>query len=247
MAELYPPESRKLDVINHLEEFRKRILYSLAVICISAVVCFFFGDRLMGIAAGPIRPYVGSLVFLSPTEAFVSYVKIALLSGLFVSFPFLLFQVWGFLAPAFGTVNRRRILAWLSGGCLLFYGGVIFAYYLAIPAALRFLISFGSNIARAEISIGRYISFVSALIFAGGLIFEIPVIMGLSADLGLIRSSVMREKRKFAVIVILVLAAVITPTQDIMNMLLFSLPMLLLYEVGLLIAVIMEKSRKGSP
>jgi len=126
---------------------------------------------------------------------------------------------------------------------VLFMTGITFSYCVAIPAALKFLINFGRDVAIPQITLGKYISFFGALILVGGIVFEIPVVMGLLTDAGLIKTRVLREKRHFAVLIIMIFAAVITPTQDVLNMLMFAIPMVLLYEVGLLISKAIERRK----
>jgi sec-independent protein translocase protein TatC len=243
MQNVYPDGSNKLDFISHLEELRRRILYSLAALAIAAIGFFWKAEFLMAVVIRPIHGLVDKLIFISPTEAFAAYVKVAFLGSLVVTFPYILYQVWAFLSPAFSKELRPRIALWLFGALFLFFAGIAFSYFLAIPAALKFLLNFAGEIATPSITLGKYVSFFGALELVGGIIFLIPIIMGLAADLGVIKASFLRKKRPHAVIVILIFAAVITPTQDIFNMLLFAMPMLLLYEAGLILTTVIERRK----
>lgn len=242
---LYPEESKKLDFLAHLEELRKRVLYCLAVLSAVAIVFFWKCDLLMRIVTRPIDRLVDKLIFISPTEAFTAYFKVALLGALVVTFPFILYQVGAFLAPAVSRQFRRRVFVWLCFSLALGLGGVAFSYFIAIPAALKFLMNFGRDVAIPSITLGRYVSFFGALEIVGGIVFQIPIAIGLLVDTGIVRTEVLRSKRPHAVIAIMVFAAIITPTQDIVNMLIFALPMLLLFEIGLLIARYLESRRKS--
>ena len=244
MNAIYPEETKKLDIISHLEELRKRILYCLAVLLVLAILAFWQGDFLMRFVKRPINGLVAELIFIGPTEAFIAYIKVALLAGFIVSFPFIVYHAWAFLSPAFEKKTRKRIVLWMLLSLVLFFTGVCFSYFLAIPLALDFLMGFSSGIAVPKITLGNYISFFGALILCGGIIFEIPVVIGLLADIGLLRTEVLRKKRHYAVIAVLIFAAIITPTQDILNMLLFALPMIFLYEIGIIIASVIEKHKK---
>ncbi|MDP8259087.1 MAG: twin-arginine translocase subunit TatC [Candidatus Aadella gelida] len=244
MSPVYPEESKRLDVISHLEELRRRILWSLAAIVTMTIAAFFIGDRILEISKGPVKGLVDNLIFIGPAEAFTSYLKVTLLAGFIASFPVVLYHLWAFLSPAFDKRLKKRIALWIILALILFFTGIMFAYFLAIPASLKFLIGFGRDIAVPAITLGRYVSFFGALILVGGIIFEIPVAMGLLSDAGIISSSMLRKKRHYAALGIMIFAAVITPTQDIMNMLLFSLPMIALYEVGIFIAKIVETREK---
>ncbi len=243
MTPLYAEETKKLDVITHLEELRRRILWCLAVLGLAAIISFAQGGAIMALVKKPVTGLVSELIFISPTEAFVAYIKVALLCGFVICFPVILYHTWAFLSPALPGNVRRRVVLWLSLALVLFLGGITFSYFVAIPMSLRFLIGFGSKIAVARITLGRYISFFGALVLIGGIIFEIPIIIGLFTDAGLLRTSTLRRKRHYAIIAIMIFAAVITPTQDILNMLLFALPMMLLYEAGIFIALLIERRK----
>jgi sec-independent protein translocase protein TatC len=243
MSGFYPEESRRLDVIGHLEELRRRLLICLSALAVFGAIFFFFGDCLLGLVLRPIRGWVDALVFIGPAEAFVAYVKIAVLAGLIAAFPVILSQLWCFLAPALSPKMRNRLCLWIGASFALFAAGVLFSYFAALPAALGFLVGFGRKIAHPQITIDHYVSFFTAFMLTGGFMFEIPLVIGMLADLGWVKAGFLKSKRSVALIVILIVAAIVTPTQDIFNMLLFAVPMYALYECGILIAVSMEKSR----
>lgn len=244
MNPFYPEETKKLDVISHLEELRRRILGCLLVLVLATVIAFWQGDRVMTFVKRPILAFADKLIFISPTEAFVAYLKVALLSGFIISFPVILFHAWAFLSPALSGNVRKRMVLWLALALVLFFAGITFSYFLAIPVALDFLIGFGRGIAIPMITLGKYISFFGALVLVGGVVFEIPVVIGLLTDAGLLKTRMLRKKRHYAVLAIMIFAAVITPTQDILNMLLFAIPMMLLYEAGILIASAIERRKE---
>jgi sec-independent protein translocase protein TatC len=243
MSSFYPEESKKLDIISHLEELRKRILFCLVILLVAGGVAFWKGDYIMTLVRRPINGLTGELIFIGPTEAFVAYIKVALLAGLIGSFPLILYQVWAFLSPAVPKEMRGRIVVWLIFAFLLFIAGISFSYFLAIPAALDFLLGFSSGIAEAKITLGNYISFFGALVLIGGIAFEIPVAIGLLADAGIIQPELLKKKRHIAYLGIMIFAAVITPTQDILNMLIFALPMVLLFEAGIIVALLVNRNK----
>jgi sec-independent protein translocase protein TatC len=243
MDGLYPDEGKKLDVVGHLEELRKRILISLLFLSLATVAAFSMGGKIVEIVKLPVKAYVKEFIFISPTEAFTSYFKLSLLAGFAISFPVILYQVWAFISPAFSRKKKIRLSLWLMLSFILFVAGILFAYFLAVPAALKFLLSFGSEISVPMISIGKYISFFGAMVLIGGIVFEIPIVISISVDMGFIKTITLRSKRPVAFILIITAAAIITPTQDIINMMIFALPMYLLYEIGILLAIIIEKSK----
>ncbi|MFH1665564.1 MAG: twin-arginine translocase subunit TatC [Candidatus Omnitrophota bacterium] len=246
MNDLYPEEPKKLNVIGHLEEMRRRILFYLAFLVLAAVAAFSQIGVLMAVVKAPVRGFIGEMIFISPSEPFVACLKMAFLAGFIVCFPLMIYHAWAFLAPAFPEKARKRVILWISLALTLFFLGISFSYFLAIPAALKFLIGFGRGIAIPNVTLGKYISFFVALILAGGLVFEIPVVIGLFVDAGLLDTGTLRQKRHYALLIILIAAAIITPTQDIVNMLLFAIPMMLLYEIGILIAAQIERQKAGS-
>lgn len=244
MSELYPPESQRLNILEHLEELRRRLLLVVIVFAGFTLAAFFYGMQILKWTKRPIRDLPAQMIFISPVEGFTAYLQLALVAGFLLTFPFLLYQIWKFLVPAFSPTFRRRILFWLLLSLALFAGGVAFAYCVVLPTAFGFLIHFGSQVAVPQITLGNYISFFTFFILAGGLIFQIPVVLGFFSDLGLVSPAILKSKRPLALIILLIVAAIITPTQDIFNMLLFAAPMILLYECGILLAAGFQ--RKGS-
>ena len=244
MTALYQEDPKKLDFLSHLEELRRRILIILAVFAVVSVFIFLNGDFFLSLIKRPISGLTSELIFISPTEAFTAYLKTAFLVSFIITFPVILYHTWAFLHPAFSPAMKKRIALWLSLALVLFSAGIAFSYFVAIPAALKFLINFGEDVASAMITLGRYTSFIGALILIGGIIFQIPVAIGLLADAGILKSDFLRKKRPQMVIAIMIFAAIITPTQDIINMLMFAMPMVLLFEAGIVIAHVIEKRRK---
>ncbi|MFH1310249.1 MAG: twin-arginine translocase subunit TatC [Candidatus Omnitrophota bacterium] len=236
-------ETKRLEFIVHLEEIRRRILFVICALICFTVVSFWQVDHIMMFVKEPIRNYVTELIFIGPTESFSSYIKLALLCGAIFTFPFLLHQLGAFVLPAFKRDAKRRLFLWLFLGAVLFYVGLMFSYFIAIPAALDFLLNFKSEFVTARITLGKYVSFFGTLIFVGGVIFEIPVIAAVLTDAGIVNACMLRAQRKYAVLLIAIFSAVITPTQDVFNMLLFAVPMVVLYEISIFIAKAIEKSK----
>ena len=240
----YPPESQKMNIIAHLEEMRRRILIVLAVLALTSGLAFCQAETLVKLAYRPLEGIIDKLIFIAPTEVFAAYLKMAVLFGFFMTFPVLLYEAWAFLTPALAVAVRHRALGWIIFALVCFWGGLAFAYYLALPAALKFLLGFAAGVAVPQITIGRYISFFVVFVLISGLIFEIPVIIALLADVGIVTAGFLRKERKMAAVVILIVAALITPTQDIFNMMVFAVPMMLLYELGIMLAWSLEHHRE---
>ncbi|HPS20907.1 MAG TPA: twin-arginine translocase subunit TatC [Candidatus Omnitrophota bacterium] len=244
MPSLYPQEQKRLDFLCHLEELRRRILFSLCAVLIAGIFSFLRYDLILSVVKAPIAGMVPSLIFLGPTEVFTAIVKICFISGIILASPFILYQFWAFISPAIDHNIRGRAVIWCIAAFFLLLVGVAFSYFIAIPAALKFLLNFGNDIATPQITLEKYLSFFTALLVAGGIIFEIPIIIGFLADMKLINSRLLSEKRPFIVIIFLILAAFLTPTQDIFNMLVIAVPMIILYEIGVILTFLIERHRK---
>lgn len=242
--EPYPPESQRLDVVGHLAELRKRLLVCLAAFALAASALFAFGRVFLAWLELPAGEMIRDFIFISPTEAFLTYLQAVLLAALVATSPVILYEVWAFLGPALAPPARRRVLAWLLLAQVLFLGGLAFSYAVLLPAALKFLLGFGVGVAQPAITVSKYISFANSVLLLGGAVFEIPVVLGLLTEAGLVDAGRLRAGRRQAVIVNLVIAAVITPTQDVFNLMLFAAPMILLYEAGILLSALVGKGKE---
>lgn len=242
----YQDEPKKLNVVAHLEELRRRILAILIFLGISFIFFFANGKNVLLIAEIPLRGLVRSLVYLSPTEAFTAYFKCSLLAGVIVTFPYILYQAWLFVAPAVPLGIRKRVVGWFISAFFLFILGALFSYFVALPMALRFLVTFGNEIAFPQITLGNYISFFGAFMLIGALVFEIPIVVAILSELGFVTSGLLKQKRHYALVFILIIAAVITPTQDVINLMIFAVPMAVLYEIGIFVAGAIESRKRLS-
>ncbi len=235
--------SNKMTIIEHLEELRKRIIASLIFFALSTIFSFMFVDKISDILRMPALGIIENFIFTTPTEVFTTYMRLSILAGFIISLPFILSQLGLFLMPAVPQDKKKVIISWLMITFLLSILGIMFSYFLALPFALKFLINFARDAAVPMITIGKYFSFAGALLLIGAGIFQIPVIMALLSQIGILNTIFFRKNRKYAVVIIFIIAAVITPTQDIINMLIFAVPMLVLYEAGILASWIIEKRR----
>ncbi len=184
----------------------------------------------------PAYGMIGKLAVFSPQEAFLIYMRISFLCGFIIALPVMLYQVWLFIAPALEDKFKKGAASFIFFCFLAFVVGCVFAYFVLIPPALKFLLSFAKGELVPVISASQYISFMITLIFGCGLVFEMPVLSFILARLRVLKASFLRSKYKYAVALIFIAAAVITPTTDIFNMTLLALPMLLLYEISIWVA-----------
>lgn len=235
---------RPLTWIEHLEELRKRIIISLIILGIASVGSLPFAQRLLEVLKWPAKGTIEKLAFFSPQEAFLIYMRVALLSGLVVSMPIILYQVWAFIAPAIEERLKKRATSFILFCFTAFITGIFFAYFMLIPPALKFLLSFANDQLEPVISAGKYISFVVSLILASGVVFQMPVLSLVLTKLGIITPPILRKKYKYAIVIIFIVAAIITPTPDAFNMLILALPMLFLFEVSIWVSVLAQPKVK---
>lgn len=229
-----------LPLLSHLEELRKRLVYVIAAIALCSVAVYPFIDVVIRDLAKP----VGTLIFTSPMEAFWSRVKLTFFLGIFAGMPFVLYNAWSFVNKALFPKERRFILSFTCLSFALFSAGAAFCYVYVLPVGVKFLLAYGSEVLVPMISVSRYLSFAFGLVFSFGLIFELPLVIGLLSKAGILKSSTLRKQRRYAVVVIFIAAAALTPGPDVFSQLLMAGPLLALYEAGVIVARIIERRRK---
>ena len=240
----------EMPFLDHLEELRRRILWSLAAILAGTVIGFLVVQNfdVMELLKDPIAPYLpdGKLHVTRPTDAFFVTLKLALLFGLILSAPVLIVQVWGFLSPALYEHEKRHMVPFLIGAVGLFSAGVLMAYLWVLPVALRVLLTkFQADFLEYIITARDYFAFASQLIVAFGLMFEVPIVMVFLAAIGIVEPAFFAKHRPYALVVASILAAMLTPP-DVMSMMMLMLPVILLYEVGILIGRLVWKKRAAA-
>lgn len=223
----------ELPVSGHLTELRKRLVVSLVFFVIAAGVSFNYCSLLLGILKRPLSGIVDKLVFFSPQEALAVYLNISFAFGLLFSLPIILYQIWKFIEPASGDKFKKKAFIFVGGVFASFISGAAFAYFILIPPALKFLLGFAGSELQPLISAQQYISFVVWTALATGIVFEMPVVSYILTKMGIINSRALRAKYRYAIVGIFIAAAILTPTSDIFNMLLFAAPMLVLYELSI--------------
>ncbi|MFA5165324.1 MAG: twin-arginine translocase subunit TatC [Candidatus Omnitrophota bacterium] len=223
-------ESKDLTFTGHLDELRRRIIISLAAVAVCSCLAFW---KIQDILSFLMIPPVDHLVFFSPVEAFMEYCKLAFFTGLIVASPVVLFQLWSFVSPGLTGRERGAFLAAMPFSATLFIGGAAFAFFAVLPWALKFLINFPGPEVVPVISISKYLSFVIMLLLVFGIVFELPVAVFLLSKLGIITPLVLSRNRKYAILAIFVLAAVLTPTPDAFTQVMMAVPLIILYEISI--------------
>lgn len=225
--------------LDHLEELRKRILYSLVALAVGAAVGFFFSRRVLDLLTRP----VPELVFLAPAEAFVVQLKVALVTGLFLASPAIFYQFWRFVRPALQRHEVKYIASAVVVTSLLFVAGVAFANFVVVPVAMKFLLSFESPRLHPMISINQYVGTVGAFLLACGVIFQLPVMMFFLTKLGVVTPKLLMKNQRVALVLGFVVAAVLSPP-DVFSQALMAVPLLVLYELGVAASFLARPRRK---
>lgn len=236
----------RMTLIEHLEELRKRIVRALIAPAIAFIGCWTFREQIGDFLARPIYevlPEGTKLAFLGISDPFVLYFKLTALVAVFLASPFVFYQVWMFVAPGLYKKERRHALPFILFTTFFFVAGGIFAYFVAFPFAVEFLIGMGSSF-EAVITADRYYRFLMYVIFGLGLMFELPVLIFLLAGLGVVTPAFLMKHFRWAVLLIFLLAAFVTPTPDVVNLCVFALPTIALYLLGVGAAALAGMGKK---
>lgn len=254
-------EDLRMSFWGHLEELRKRIVRSFIWIIVGFVVCFNFSENILTVLMWPMNtqlslqstfPFFSAVPFkiqqklhyATLVEPFWSHLKIALIAGLMLVFPFVMRELWKFFSPALHLTERRYIGYFVFFSTIFFGIGVLFCYFVLLPVAIPFLLSYKTDNLIAILRIGDYIDFVLKFLLASGLVFELPLIIVLLSRMGIVSPDMLAKYRKFAFLGAFIIGAILTPTPDIFNQTILSIPIYLLYELGIVFARIFGKRKK---
>ena len=242
---------KETNFISHLTELRQRLINSLIFLAVLFIICYFFSDHIYGFLVDPYAEAVKDdgverrLIFTALQETFLTYLKVSFFAAFFATSPFILIQIWKFIAPGLYKHEKKAIMPYLVLTPILFLLGGMLVYYLIMPLAIKFFLSFesvGLNTSlpiQLEAKVNEYLSLVMKLIFAFGLSFQLPIVLSLLARIGLIDAKFLKERRKYVVVIIFGAAALLTPPDPITQIGL-AIPLLLLYELSILSVNIIE-------
>ena len=238
--------SKTMPLAGHLRELRRRLFYSLGTMLVFVIVAYVFRDQVFEVLMRPLQrtPEIDKLTTLGVTEPFMMVLKVCIYAGLVAASPVILYHFWAFMMPALHTRERRGVLLYTFLTAVLFLGGVTFAYFIVLPVGLKFLIGFGTGTFDQMLQADRYLDFISMAMLAFGLVFELPLVMMLLAYAHVVDYRRMRKVRRYAIVVLAVVAMVITPSGDPLSMLLMLGPLIVLYEFGIFLARLVAKRRE---
>jgi sec-independent protein translocase protein TatC len=231
-------DEKKIPLTAHLQELRKRLILSFIAVGVGFVLCYALADTLFNILAFPllkVMPAGGTLVFTSVAEAFFTYMKVAFIAGLILASPFVLYQVWAFIAPGLYRNEKRYVVPFVFLGSFFFALGILFGYFVAIPIGFKFLLGYATDFIKPMPSMKEYLSFSIKFLLAFGLVFEFPVVLLLLSKIGLVDAKKLARQRKYAILLIFVFAAVMTPP-DFISQVLMALPLMGLYELSIILS-----------
>ncbi len=238
----HPEVDEKTPIISHVVELRKRLMWCALVLVGTTVFSLIFARdifRILELRAGKI-----DLIYIEMTEMVGAYFRVSFVSGLVLALPFIVYQLVMFIRPGLTLSERKYLYMLLPGILISFLAGAAFGYFIMIPPMIKFLISFGSDIATPQIRVGNFVSLMLRLLFATGLCFEMPVVIFFLSRIGIVNAQLLSKYRRFAMVGAFVLAAIITPTFDPFNQTIVALPLIVLYEVGILLARIGQKRKR---
>ena len=241
--------THSMPLLAHLEELRKRIIFSVLGVFVGFLSCWSFADRIFGLVQHPLIQALrhhglsGGLVYLNPTEPFNLYLEVGFVAGLFTASPFVFYQLWLFIAPGLYRKEKRYVLPFLLSTVALFMAGGVFGYKMVYPASLDFLIGYGLRF-QPMITIAEYTKLFLTIIIGLGRIFEMPILVFFLALMRVITARWMWRNLRYSILAIFVVAAMVTPTTDILNMCLFAAPMVALYAVSIGVAWLVNSARE---
>ena len=236
----------KQPFLAHLEELRKRLIACAIAVGIGFVISYFFSERLFRLLIMPLReamPESDQLIFTNLPEMFLTYLKVAFIAGILAAAPIIFYELWMFVAPGLYQKEKRYAIPFVVSSTILFVGGSLFGYFVVFPFGFKFFLGFANEYVKALPSVKQYFSFSMKLLFAFGIVFELPVVVFFLAKMGLVTPDLLKRNRKYAILLTFVIAALLTPP-DVITQCMMAGPILILYEIGILVARLAQVKRQ---
>jgi len=237
---------KKAPFATYLQEVRKRLILSFIAVGAGFLICYYFSDSIFEILTAPLINNIqnihveSTLIFRTVAEAFFTYMKVGFVAGLMLASPFILYQIWGLVVSRLDQDKRRYVLLFVLGGSLFFVLGILFGYFVALPFGCKFLLRYASNTIKPMPDMNEYLSFSVKFLLTFGLVFEFPILLLILARIGIINAKMLAQKRRYAILLIFVFAFIISPP-DLISQVLMALPLMGLYEVGILLCRVFRK------
>jgi len=239
--------AEKQPFMSHLEELRKRLVICAIGVGAGFVIAYIFSERLFQLLVAPLKavmPEGDQLIFTNLPEMFFAYIKVAFIAGIMAASPLIFYQLWMFIAPGLYQKEKKMAIPFVISSTILFVGGALFGYFVVFPFGFKFFIGFSNEYVKALPSVKQYFSFSMKLLFAFGAVFELPVIIFFLSKMGIVTPQFLRQKRKYAILLTFALAAILTPP-DVITQCMMAGPLIVLYEIGILVSRIAQKKKEG--
>lgn len=236
----------RMTFLEHLDELRVRLMHSLGALVVGTIICWGFHERIFHFLTQPLRNAYPAVKFITtgPTEAFMMYMKMSFFVGIFIVAPYLLYQVWAFIAPGLYAHEKAYAVPFIVAGSFFFILGGGFGHYILFPTTFKFLYEFAGDDMQFLPKVDEYFEFYSWFLLGLGLVFQIPVVIFVLARIGIVTPGFLMRQFKFAVLVSFIVAAIITPSADVVNQTMLALPMMGLYLLGVLVAWMFGRARR---
>jgi sec-independent protein translocase protein TatC len=244
------PTEEKLPLTTHLEELRKRLVRVLVVLGLGFGVCYMFKDWSFQVITQPlveVLPPNTALVYTGLPEAFFIHMKIAFFASLFLTSPYTLYQIWKFISPGLYAKEKKYVVPFVITSTVLFAGGVLFGYFVALPPAFKFFVSFSTDALKPMVSFREYLGLTLKFLLAFGLSFEMPVFMFFLTKLGVVNATMLSRQRRYAILIIFIAAAILTPSPDVLSQILMAVPLMLLYEISIVVSKFAGRKKVEEP
>lgn len=242
------PGERNMSFVEHLRELRKRLVNSAIATALGFAVAYYFSDRLYYVLTIPLIPALpkGSeyMVFTNVVEPFIIYIKVGVFGGVILASPVIFHQIWAFIAPGLHRHEKRWFLSIVFFSIVMFISGALFAYFLVLPFAFKYLLSFSGPDLRPMVSMSLYFSMVTKLLIAFGVVFQMPLLILVLARFGIVTARQLIAWWRYAIVLIIIVAAILTPTPDVFSQLLMAGPLLVLYVAGIIVAFLFGRKPK---
>lgn len=239
--------AEKQPFLSHLEELRKRLVVCAIGVGAGFVIAYIFSERLFQLLVAPLKavmPEGDQLIFTNLPEMFFAYIKVAFIAGIMAAAPLIFYQLWMFIAPGLYQKEKKMAIPFVISSTILFVGGALFGYFVVFPFGFKFFIGFSNEYVKALPSVKQYFSFSMKLLFAFGVVFELPVIIFFLSKMGIVTPQLLKQKRKYAILLTFVLAAILTPP-DVITQCMMAGPLIVLYEIGIIVSRIAQKKKEG--
>jgi sec-independent protein translocase protein TatC len=238
------PADERMPFTSHLEELRTRLVRVLAAVGIGFVACYSVKEWLFRVLTKPLAdvlPAKSFMIYTGMPEAFFIYMQIAFFASLFLTSPYCLYQIWKFISPGLLPGEKKYVFPFVLVSSLLFIGGVCFGYFIVLPPAFQFFVSFSSDFLKPMFSLREYLSLTLKFLLGFGVSFQLPVFLFFMTKIGIVNPRMLSKQRRYAILIIFIVAAVLTPSPDALTQTLMALPLIVLYEIGIVVSRFAEK------